>query len=167
MLIRPETLSDESEIQRVTIMAFAAHSHTNHTEAEIVRALRADGDLTLSLVSEMKDGVAGHVAFSPVAIDGRHADWFGLGPLSVRPDRQRQGIGSALVARGLELFRARGAEGCVVLGDPGFYGRFGFVSDGALRYGSVPMRFIQAIAFDGDTPSGELRYARAFDIAGP
>lgn len=167
MQIRLEHPSDETAIYRVTELAFDAKSHTQNAEARIVRALRADGNLTLSLVAETGGGIAGHIAFSPVAIDGQHADWFGLGPLSVRPDRQRQGIGSALVERGLAALRARGAKGCVVLGDPGYYGRFGFVSDGALRYGDVPTRFVQRIVFQGDAPPGEITYARAFDLGGP
>ena len=167
MLIRPELPSDETAIHRVTEMAFADHSHSNHTEAEIVRALRADGDLTVSLVAEVGDDIAGHIAFSPVTIEGRHEHWFGLGPLAVLPALQNQGVGAGLVEPGLADLRARGAKGCAVLGDPGFYGRFGFKSVGALRYGALPVRLVQWIAFEGDAPSGELSYARAFDLAGP
>ena len=166
MLIRPEHTADETAIHCITEIAFAAHSHSNHTEAEIVRTLRADDDLTVSLVAEIGDHIAGHIAFSPVAIEGRHEHWFGLGPLAVLPALQGQGVGAGLVERGLANLRARGANGCVVLGDPGFYGRFGFRSDGALRYGPLPIRLVQWIAFENDAPSGELSYARAFDLAG-
>ena len=167
MLIRPEHTADETAIHRITEIAFAAHSHSNHTEAEIIRALRADDDLTVSLVAEVGDNIAGHIAFSPVAIEGRHEHWFGLGPLAVLPALQGQGVGAELVERGLANLRALGANGCAVLGDPGFYGRFGFRSDGALRYGTLPIRLVQWIAFEGDVPSGELSYARAFELAGP
>ena len=74
---------------------------------------------------------------------------------------------AGLVEPGLSELRANGARGCAVLGDPGFYGRFGFRSVGALRYGALPVRLVQWIAFEGDTPSGELSYARAFDLARP
>lgn len=167
MHLRTEVIDDEDAIDRVVSSAFAALSHCNNTEAQIVRELRIAGDLTLSLVAELGGAVAGHVAFSPVAIDGAHEAWFGLGPLAVLPSLQRRGIGSALVERGLAMLRERGAKGCAVLGDPNYYGRFGFVSDGGLRYGTVPRRFIQGIAFEGGRPSGELTYAPAFDLAGP
>lgn len=165
MKIRPEVASDEAAIDRVVECAFASSSHTDHAEVAIVHALREHGDLTLSLVSEIAGKVVGHVAFSPVDIDVQHGDWFGLGPLAVQPDCQRHGIGSALVNRGLAELRNQGAAGCVVLGDPDYYHRFGFVSDGTLRYGDVPARYIQRIAFDGRAPSGEIRYAGAFDLA--
>lgn len=166
MHIRTETLGDDDAIDRVTTLAFEAASHSDHTEARIVRDLRAAGDLTLSLVAEADGELVGHIAFSPVAVDGRHDGWYGLGPLSVRPDRQGHGIGSALVEHGLAVLRARGARGCALLGSPDFYARFGFASDGTLRYGSFPARFVQAVVWTGARPSGELSYAPAFDLAG-
>lgn len=166
MKIRPEVPSDEAAIDRVVDGAFASSSHANHTEAAIVSALRASGDMTLSLVAEIAGTVVGHIAFSPVAIDGAHGDWFGLGPLAVGPVYQGQGAGSALVSHGLADLHTNGAAGCVVLGDPRFYGQFGFVSDGALRYGDLPTRYIQRIVFAGGAPSGEIHYAPAFDLAG-
>ena len=167
MLIRTETTGDEDAIDRVTTLAFEAVAHSDHTEAQIVRELRAAGDLTLSLVAEAGGELVGHIAFSPVAVDGRHGGWYGLGPLSVHPDWQGRGIGGALVEHGLAILRDRGASGCALLGSPDFYARFGFVSDGTLSYGSVPARFIQGIVLTGARPSGELAYAPAFDHAGP
>ncbi|MCB1442524.1 MAG: N-acetyltransferase [Methyloceanibacter sp.] len=166
MHIRTETPGDEDAIDRVTTLAFEAGSHSDHTEARIVRELRAAGDLTLSLVAEADGELVGHIAFSPVAVDGKHDGWYGLGPLSVRPDRQDHGFGSALVEQGLAILRDRGARGCALLGSPDFYARFGFASDRTLSYGSVPARFIQAVVFTGARPSGELSYASAFDLAG-
>lgn len=166
MKIRPELPLDETAIDRIVACAFASGSHTDHAEAAIVRALRENGDLKLSLVAEIAGTVVGRIAFSPVEIDDQHGDWFGLGPLAVQPEHQGHGIGSALVERGLTALRIEGAAGCVVLGDPGFYRRFGFVSDGTLRYCDVPARYIQRITFDGGAPSGQIHYANAFDLAG-
>ncbi|BAQ17381.1 GNAT family N-acetyltransferase [Methyloceanibacter caenitepidi] len=166
MEIRPETPSDETAIDRVVDCAFASKSHTGHAEAAIVRALRTGGDLSFSLVAELGSALVGHIAFSPVDIDHQQGDWFGLGPLAVQPAHQRQGIGSALVNRGLTDLRMKGAAGCVVLGDPGFYGRLGFESDGTLSYGGLPTHYIQRIVFTGKAPAGEIRYAPAFDLAG-
>ena len=130
-----------------------------------MHALRADGDLTLSLVVEVDGDIAAHVAFSPVLIEDALGAWFGLGPLAVRPHLQRQGIGTALAQHGLAELRAHGAAGCVVLGDPRFYGRLGFHSDERLHYKDLPVRFVQRIVFHGEAPSGEITYARAFDLA--
>jgi putative acetyltransferase len=71
--------------------------------------------------------VVGHIAFSPVTIDGKFCAWYGLGPLSVTPIHQRKGVGSRLVNTGPKLPEARSANGCVLLGEPNFYSRFGFV----------------------------------------
>ena len=165
MQIRAEACSDERAIDRLLDSAFARRSHTDHAEAAIVRALRADGDLTLSLVAESGGDVVAHVAFSPVLIDDAEGPWFGLGPLAVQPQHQRQGIGTTLARQGLTKLRLSGAAGCVVLGDPNFYGRLGFVCDERLHYKDLPTRFIQRIVFHGAVPSGEIVYARAFDLA--
>ncbi|ODS01057.1 GCN5 family acetyltransferase [Methyloceanibacter methanicus] len=165
MIIRPETAADEDAIHRITETAFAEASHASHTEADIIRQLRKDGDLTLSLVAEEDGEIVGHIAFSPVAIGGRHDDWYGLGPVAVRPDRQRRGIGSALVTQGLAALRARAARGCALLGDPAFYGRFGFESDGTITYRGLPVRYVQRLVFASEAPYGELTYAPAFDLA--
>ena len=120
--IRPERPDDVDVIDRLTTAAFEPQWFSDGSEAPIVRALRASGDLTLSLVAEDDGDVIGHVAFSPVTIDGSHDGWFGLGPISVRLDRQRRGIGRALVAEGLRRLRAREARGCALIGDYDFSG---------------------------------------------
>jgi putative acetyltransferase len=98
-----------------------------------------------------------------VAISGVEDNWFGLGPISVRPERQRQGIGKALILKGMEMLKARGAHGCALIGDPAFYSRFGFHSDGLLSYGDLDRRYVQRIVFSGPAPRGELTFAPAFD----
>ena len=87
VLIRPERPDDVDAIDRLTVDAFEPQSFSDGSEAPIIRSLRASGDLTLSLVAEDEGDVVGHVAFSPVTIDGSHDGWFGLGPISVRIDR--------------------------------------------------------------------------------
>ena len=165
MIIRAEMPDDEDAIQRVTKAAFTTVSHARGMEAQIVRQLRKDGDLRLSIVAENNGKIVGHVAFSPIAIGGRHDDWFGLGPIAVRPDMQRRGIGSALVTRGLTELRAAGAKGCALVGTPAFYERFGFKSDGMIVFRGLPARLVQRLVFVGDVPSGVLAYAQAFDLA--
>lgn len=99
-----------------------------------------------------------NIAFSPVSIDGRHIGWFGLGPIAVGKDMQRRGIGKALIDAGLERTNAMGARGCVVLGAPAYYGRFGFESDASLRVPDVPIEYFQRLTFHGHSPKGVVEY---------
>lgn len=159
MRIRPERAGDERAIHRLTLAAFEPMSYSDGTEAAALDALRRDGDLTLSLVALDGDEIVGHVAFSPVTVDGSHDGWYGLGPVAVRPGRQRTGIGTALIEEGLARLRARGARGCALIGDPSYYRRFGFRGEGALRYRDVSARYVQWLAFDGSIPEGRLRFS--------
>jgi putative acetyltransferase len=164
--IRSERRSDESAIRALTAAAFAPKKFRSHTEAAIIDALRRDGHLCLSLVAEVEGTIVGHAAFSPVTIGEARSGWFGLGPISVRPDWQRQGIGKALIAHGLELLKQLDAKGCALIGDPAYYSRSGFQSDGRVTYGALDRRYVQRIVFTGPAPVGELIYAPAFNIAG-
>jgi putative acetyltransferase len=166
VLIRPERPDDDAAIDRLTTAAFEPQWFSDGSEAPIIRALRASGDLTLSLVAEDDGDVIGHAAFSPVTIDGSHDGWFGLGPIAVRLDRRRQGIGRALVAEGLRRLRERGARGCALIGDPAIYGRLGFASDGLLSHLDLDRAVVQRVVLAGPAPRGELRFAPAFDTAG-
>jgi putative acetyltransferase len=129
-----------------------------------IKALRADGDMTISLVAEDDGEVIGHVAFSPVTIDDTHNGWFGLGPIAVKPERQRRGIGKALILRGLELLREQGANGCALIGNPDIYSRVGFDSDGRLTYRDLEPELVQRIVFRGPAPVGVLKFAPAFEV---
>lgn len=140
-------------------------SFSDGKEAPLIDMLRDSGDLRISLVAEIGGKVAGHVAFSPVTIDGKHDGWFGLGPISVEPELQKQGIGRALVEAGLKLLEESGARGCVLTGDPAIYSRFGFRSDGRLTYGRTDPREVQWVAFNGEAPIGVLNFAAAFGPA--
>ena len=121
------------------------------------------GALTISLVAIEADNLVGHVAFSPVVITQAIGNWYGLGPVSVRPDRRRRGVGAALIRNGLERLVALNAAGCVVLGEPGYYGRFGFESDAELYYGEAPRSYFQRLIFHGSSPKGEVTYHLGFD----
>ena len=167
--LRHETPDDIAAIEAVTVAAFADAPHTSHTEQFIVRALRAAGELTLSIVVEERGQVVGHVALSPVTITddyGRKAQgWYGLGPLSVLPQRQRQGIGSRLMEQALTELRAMQAAGCVLLGDPAYYARFGFQAHAGLQLPGVPPGYFMALALHGPVPEGVAHYSDAFNAA--
>lgn len=162
MNIRGETPADFDAIRRITEAAFAGAEHSSGTEARIIDALRATGRLSLSLVTEAGGRIAGHVAFSPVTVGGRECGWFGLGPVAVAPEDQGRGIGAALIREGLAQLRARAAAGCVVLGDPGYYRRFGFTPDPNLIFPGVPPEYFLRLVFSGPVPAGEVRYQPAF-----
>lgn len=120
--IRPETLEDASQVRQINELAFG-----QPTEADLIERLRQARIHSVSLVAE-DDGIVGHILFTPVVVQsaGRRVVGMGLAPMAVRPDRQRQGIGSQLVRRGLELLRERGCTFVVVVGHPEYYSRFGF-----------------------------------------
>lgn len=160
--ILPERPGDAGAIRELTRAAFDGKAFSDGTELAIPEELRAAGALTVSLVALDGDAVVGHAAFSPVTIDGADRDWFGLGPISVRPDRQRSGIGGALIRQGLGRLGVLGARGCVVLGDPGYYGRFGFEADPALRYDGPPARYFQRLVIVPPSPRGAVRFHPAF-----
>lgn len=160
--IRAERPGDEDVIHDLTQAAFAPMSYSSGTEGAIIRALRARGELTLSLVATENDRVIGHVAFSPVTIDGHYDDWFGLGPISVRADRQKQGIGHTLIREGIHQLKALGAKGCALVGDQAVYKGVGFVSDGQLTYQGVPDIYVQYLTLSGHAPHGVLTFSEAF-----
>lgn len=160
--VRTETPADVQAIEEIIRAAFHVYPGMGEPEVAILEALRASGDLALSLVALEADVLVGHAAFSPVRIDGRDEVWFGLGPVSVRPDGQGRGIGSKLIQDGLDCLRKRGAAGCVVLGDADYYRRFGFVFDGGLSWPPVGSDHLGAISFSAGRPRGLAHYAPAF-----
>ncbi len=162
MEIRPERPGDEGAIAAVIEAAFLNAQHRDGTEASIVERLRDAGALSVSLVAVDDDGIAGHVAFSPVAVEGKQLGWFGLGPVAVLPGRQKAGVGSALINQGLQILRDQGAAGCVLVGEPAYYERFGFVADARLTFPGIPTAYFQALSFAGDMPSGNVAYHPAF-----
>lgn len=163
MQIRPEHPDDIDTIRRLTTAAFKEMPYSSGTEAAIVDALRSAGALVLSIVAVQDGEIVGHVAFSPVSINGEAKGWYGLGPVSVWPARQGKGIGQALIRDGLSRLKAMNAQGCVVLGDPAYYGRFGFTSDPDLRYGDAPPEYFQRLAFTDAVPKGEVTFHAGFD----
>ena len=160
--IRHETSSDVADIESLIELAFREAPHRDGTEQFIVGELRRARALTVSLVAVLGDAICGHVAISPIAVSDGSQGWYGLGPLSVSPAHHRQGIGSRLMQQALSELRAAGAAGCVVLGDPAYYGRFGFRREPALVLPGVPQEYFRAAVFRGAAPSGTVSYHPAF-----
>lgn len=167
LTIRDEQPADAAGIERLITDAFLTARHSSGTEAAIVAALRDAGVLSISLVAEERGVLVGHVALSPITTSSGDAGWYGLGPIAVAPATQRHGVGSRLMQASLDRLRAMGAAGCVVLGDPAFYSRFGFACDPGLSLPGVPPQYFQAIALGGQRASGVVAYHDAFSASLP
>lgn len=162
MHVRPERAQDQAAIREIHIAAFGDHPHSRQTEHLIIEALRTADAMALSLVAESTDGeVVGHIAFSSATI-GESAGWFLLGPVAVLPGRQGEGIGRALVEAGLGELRSLGVSGCVLVGDPAFYRRFGFAHCPGVTFHGVPDEYVLCLPMSGELPTGEIEHHPAF-----
>ena len=164
--IRDEVASDVPAIGAVTLAAFEPLEISSHTEQFIVEALRAANALTISLVAELDGNLVGHIAFSPVTISDGTTGWYGLGPVSVLPAHQRQGIGEALIREGLSRLQAMHAAGCCLVGHPDYYPRFGFVNPVDLAVEGVPANVFFALSFTGRCPRGTVIFHEGFHADG-
>jgi len=162
VIVRTETDRDREGIRQVNIAAFRGHPYSQQTEHLIVEALRAAGALEVSLVAESDGEVVGHIAFSAASIGSSSSGWFLLGPVAVQPARQGEGIGRALVEAGLDALRSRRAGGCVLVGDPAFYVRFGFGHDPGVAWHGVPDENVLCLLMSGEMPTGEVAHHPAF-----
>ena len=161
-MIRPETSADVDAIDAVVEAAFEQRD-----EADLVRALRADDSWLpdLSLVAVEDDRIVGHIACTRATVDG--VPVLALAPLSVLPGYQRRGFGAALVHESLRRAVGLAETTVVVLGDPAYYGRFGFRPARELGitgpFGDIDE--FQALRLAAVSPSGRLTYAAPFGIA--
>jgi putative acetyltransferase len=167
VVVRCETDGDIDATSDVTAAAFRTLEISSHTEQFIVEALRAAKSLTVSLVAEVDGRVVGHIAFSPVTISDGSGNWYGLGPVSVLPKYQRQGIGKALIEEGMSQLKGLNARGVCLVGHPDYYKRFGFSNTPELVLEGVPPEFFFALSFGGRTPKGTVTFHEAFKADGP
>ena len=163
MIIREDTEADIDAVTEVTIAAFNTLAISRHTEQFIIKALRAAGALTISLVAELDGRIVGHIAFSPVTLSDGSTDWYGLGPVSVLPEYHKQGIGTSLVNAGLARLKALDAKGCALVGDPDFYRRFGFHNIPTLVHEGVPPEVFLVLPFTDDpVPKATVTFHEGF-----
>ena len=164
--IRSETDSDINAIGDVTAAAFDTLEISDHTEQFIIEALRGAKALAISLVAELNGEIVGHIAFSPVTISDGTPGWYGLGPVSVLPAYQRQGIGKALIAEGLSRLKSMNAQGCFLVGHPDYYKRVGFRNPSGLMFEGVPPEAFFALSFSGHYPKGTVTFHEGFKADG-
>jgi putative acetyltransferase len=167
--IRKERPTDAKKIHRLHETAFE-----QSTEADIVDRLRRVCPEILSLVAEERSDIVGHILFSPVTVDnrGQKISGMGLAPMAVLPERQRLGIGSALVRHGLDILTEQETPFVVVLGHPEYYPRFGFekasVHGLMSQWKGVPDAAFMVVVLDNEKMadvSGRVRFHEAFDAA--
>ena len=164
--IRNETPGDFASIAYVTEEAFKTLKISNNTEHFIINALRNAGALTVSLVAETDGNVIGHIALSPVTMSDGTGDWYGLGPVSVLPEHQHQGVGKALIEEGLSRLKDINAKGCCLVGHPEYYKKLGFKHVTDLVFKGVPQEVFFVLSFDGNIPRGEVTFHEAFKATG-
>ncbi|MEL7490414.1 MAG: N-acetyltransferase [Pseudomonadota bacterium] len=158
MHIRAANAEDYAPIDALITAAFE-----RDTEARLTEALRAAGAVRLELVAEEAGAIVGHILLSELEAPERS---LGVGPVAAAPEKQQRGIGSALVERAVTEARAAGWRALFLLGDPAYYGRFGFSADAAARFDhAYPRKYMQALeltpgALASMTP--QMRYAAPF-----
>lgn len=160
--IRKELPADFAAIHQLTAEAFKDMPYAGGDEQDVIVRLRTVGALSLSLVASLGGELVGHIAFSPVQLAGNASAWFALGPVSVLPDFQRQGIGSALINAGLSELRERHALGCILTGNPQYYQRFGFALAPANVPKNEPEDYFMLLNFTNAEPDGQFAFHHAF-----
>jgi putative acetyltransferase len=160
VVIRDQSEVDFAAVHALVAAAFETTPYASGREPFIMDALWTSGAAFVALVAD--DGaIIGQAAFSKVTIDGQDEGWHALGPVSVLPLRQGQGIGQALIRAGLDRLRALGSRGCVVVGDLNYYSRFGFANTSEMFAPGIGPEHFMALSFGAAMPQGPV----AFDLA--
>lgn len=166
LLLRPERPEDHAALAALVTAAFDGKPYADGDEAELLGALRVAGALTLSFVAEESGVLVGQAAFSPARAADGTPGWYALGPVAVAPARQGVGIGTKLVLAGLTWLAHRGAAGCILVGDPGYYERFGFVRAPENAPAGMPAEYFMVKVLGGPRPAGPIAFHEAFGGTG-
>jgi putative acetyltransferase len=162
VFLRGEERHDQPQIRDLVEASFPGTG-----EALLVDRLRSDGDLVLSLVAEDGGVVTGYVAFSRLIVEGAGEPFpaVALAPLAVYEEYQQQGIATQLIREAHACLAALGETLSVVLGEPGYYGRFGYSNKRAARFESeFQSPFLMALSFGSAPSEGRLVYPAAFNL---
>ena len=162
MVIRQEVESDRRAIWEVTKSAFEGRPYADGDEQDLVDNLRGNGALSVSLVAIDGSALIGQITFSPASISSDRGKWFALGPVSVVPERQREGIGAALIEAGIKAIESLGAAGCILTGDPGYYSRHGFALAPKHCPESEPKEYFMVRLIGDDHPIGTVAFHESF-----
>lgn len=162
LTIRPEAPEDFLAITSVVNKAFFGMPYAEGDEAELVLELRSRNALIVSLVAEQDGEIVGQIAFSPAFTQGTPEKWFGLGPISVLPNYQGRGIGSALLRAGLTELKKLNAGGCILVGNQNICLNSGFVNAPECSPVDEPSEFFMLKHFHGIAPTGVITFHDAF-----
>lgn len=151
--IRPEMPRDQAAIREITRRAFAPMPFADGDEQDVIDRFRGAGVLALSLVADLEGAIVGQISFTPAFAADGSPDWYALGPVAVAPEHQGNGIGSQLVRAGIDWLRSVGAAGCVLVGNPVYYRRFGFVLASQLAPAGEPAEYYQMLSLGCENPN--------------
>lgn len=160
--VRDELVSDRAAICSITQAAFEGKPYASGDEQDVVDRLRNAGALSLSLVAVDGEEMLGQASFSPAVNEDGSSPWFALGPISVSPGRQAEGIGGILIREGFARLQAMNALGCILTGDPNYYQRFGFKVTPEFCAINEPAEYFQLKLFADQLPSGRFSFHSAF-----
>ena len=161
-VVRDEQSADHQAIHAITELAFRGRPYAGGDEQDVIVRLRNAHDLTLSLVYLIDSKIVGQITFSPATVADKSQPWFALGPVSVLPEFQGQGIGSELINLGLNRIIELGALGCILTGNPIYYQRFGFEFSPDNCPVNEPAEYFMLKLFGHDRPDGPFRFHEAF-----
>ena len=160
--IRDERPEDIGAIYDLTKRAFAPMPFAGGNEQDLINIVRDAGALSISLVAVFDSNIVGHVAFTPAMAADNSPGWFGLGPVAVEPKFQRKGIGRQLINEGLRKLLDWNAAGCIVLGDPNYYQRFGFRPSPALTPAGQPPEYFMMLSLTALQPNAVVDFHPLF-----
>lgn len=165
LIIRPERPADHEAVYSLTQRAFAPMPYSEGDEQDLIGKLRNAGVLALSLVAEQDAIIVGQVTLSPAfAADGTPG-WYALGPISVEPAMQGNGIGGQLISAATEWLQHQNAAGCALVGNPAYYGRFGFLPFPDLVPEGEPAAYYQILPIGVSTPATVVGFHPLFHAA--
>lgn len=163
--IRPERVDDHQAIHDLTKRAFAPMPYSEGDEQDLIGHLRDAGALALSLVAEQEGVVIGQVTLSPAFASDGSGGWYALGPIAVVPEHQGKGFGSELIRAAITWLRSQDAAGCVLVGNPAYYGRFGFKPFPQLAPEGEPAQFYQMLPLAITEPTAVVGFHPLFHSA--
>lgn len=162
IVIRLERPDDLETLYDLTRRAFAPMPFAGGDEQYLLNALRAGGALAISLVAEREGLIVGHAAYSPAYATDGTPGWYALGPISVEPACQHQGIGRALIAQGTAMLVERDAAGCILIGNPAYYSRFGYLPFPQYCPANEPAEFFQVLPLKDGQPRSVIAFHPLF-----
>lgn len=162
LTVRPERDDDRHAVHDVTQRAFAPMSYAGGNEQDLINRFRDAGALAASLVAQYDGHVVGQLTLTPATAADSSAGWFAMGPVAVAPEMQGMGIGAALIRAGIDWLHDHAAAGCVLVGNPAYYSRFGFRRAPQLCPPGQPADYFQILPIGTAEPTSVVAFHPLF-----